>query len=110
SHFKGISCFSQDLYQVRRWQHVVTVKRGDQMQLYMDGKLSGVARDATTLASGLKLTVGRAEPSGSVFQFIGQLDELAVYPRALTTHEIKLHYECVDWSTTREPRSLVDDI
>jgi hypothetical protein len=93
----GSSCFSKTQYSIRRWQHVVAVKRGDQMELYLDGKLQGKCNDNTSLASNLHLVVGRQEPLGRVYQFIGQLDELSIYPKALESEEIAKHHQAVDW-------------
>ena len=100
----GTSCYSQEPYTLRRWQHVVAVKDGPAMRLYMNGELVGEGQDAKPLAKGLRVLVGRLYPdsSRSVRPFIGQLDELAVYDRALTPQEIAEHYELIKPKTVRK--------
>jgi hypothetical protein len=106
----GTSCFSRNQYSILRWQHVVAVKRGERMELYIDGRLRGQAEDKTLLAENLHLVVGRQEPTGRPYQFIGQLDELAIYPRALEPAEIKAHFEAVDWKQLEKPEGDPEDI
>ena len=100
----GTNCWSNDPYLVRRWQHFVAVKRGPQMELYVDGNLAAEARDESSLAAGQRLVVGRQALSvDSRLQFIGQLDELAVYDRALTLKEIGVHYKLIEWTHVQKP-------
>jgi hypothetical protein len=91
----GTSCYSQDAYTFRKWQHVVAVKDGSQMSLYIDGALVGQGEDVSSLPSRMRLLIGRLYPSRRVRPLIGQLDELAVYNRALMPDEIVKHYQIV---------------
>jgi hypothetical protein len=91
----GTSCYSTEAYTLRKWQHVVAVKDGARMRLYINGSLTGEGEDVTPLPSGMRLLVGRLYPSRQVRPFIGQLDELAIYDRALTPEEIVTHYRLV---------------
>ena len=91
---------------MRRWQHVVAVKRGDQMELYTDGKLSATAQEKASLAKALYLVVGRQAADAGAYQFVGQLDELAIYPHALSQEEIVAHGKAVDWSKEPKPTDL----
>lgn len=88
----GTSCYSTDAYTLRRWQHVVAVKDGDLMRLYVNGELVGEGEDTNELPAGLRLLIGRLYPSRNARPFIGQLDELALYNRALSPEEISKHY------------------
>ena len=54
------------------------------MRLYVNGELAAEEEDASELPAGLRLLVGRLYPSQRVRPFIGQLDELALYNRALS--------------------------
>jgi hypothetical protein len=102
------SCFSKKPYDIRRWQHLVAVKSGKKMKLYVNGKLSNTANDSTSLASGLRLMLGWV-PVVPTRGFIGQMDEVAIYGRALTEKEITRHYEAVeDEFRTRSPRKSAD--
>ena len=91
----GTSCYSESPYTLRKWQHVVAVKDGSAMRLYVNGELVGEGQDTNTLPSGLRLLVGRLYPSRGVRPFIGQLDELALYDRALSPEEIFKHYRII---------------
>ncbi len=91
----GTSCYSEDAYQLRRWQHVVAVKDGATMSLYINGELVGASDDSTRLPAGLRMLVGRLYPSRQIRPFKGQLDELALYNRALKLEEIQRHYHLI---------------
>jgi hypothetical protein len=99
----GTSCYSKSPYTLRKWQHVVATKEGAQMRLYVNGELVAEGEDASELPSGLRLLVGRLYPSQGVRPFIGQLDELALYNRALSADEIASHYQLVRPKTASEP-------
>lgn len=89
----GTSCYSSTPYSVRRWQHVVAVKSGPHMKLYLDGKLTSTSEDNLPVCKDVLVKVGLANPQGDhVRKFIGQLDELAIYNRALSEREIVRHY------------------
>ncbi|HVT30670.1 MAG TPA: LamG domain-containing protein [Lacipirellulaceae bacterium] len=92
---RGTSCYSVDAYTLRKWQHLVAVKDASQMRLYINGSLAAETEDETELPPGMRLLLGRLYPSRSVRPFIGQLDELAIYNRALTPKEITTHYHIV---------------
>ncbi len=100
----GTSCYSVDSYTLRRWQHLVAVKDGPAMKLYINGELAGEGRDTNELPTGLRLLIGRLYPnsSSSVRPYIGQLDELAIYDRALTPEEIAKHYQLIRPKTVRK--------
>jgi hypothetical protein len=95
SNAQGTSCYSKSPYTLRKWQHVVATKDGPHMRLYVNGELVADGEDASELPVGLRLLVGRLYPSQSVRPFIGQLDELALYNRALSQEEITHHYKLV---------------
>lgn len=89
----GVDCFSADAYDVRRWQHVVATKQGDQLRLYIDGKLAAAQIDDQPTPRGLHLVIGQLYTETLERFFIGQLDEIAVYDRALPEDEVKAHHE-----------------
>ncbi|MAT71773.1 MAG: hypothetical protein CMJ58_19875 [Planctomycetaceae bacterium] len=89
----GTSIFSEQAYDLRQWQHIVAVKRGAAMALYVNGKLTAAGDDTTPLPAGWRLIVGQLDEGQDYRRFIGQLDELAVYPRSLTEQEIRSHFE-----------------
>lgn len=89
----GTSCYSSRDYKPRKWQHVVAVKQGHKMLLYVNGRVLATEEDRTDLVPGLHLVVGQLRSFESVRPFVGQLDELAIYDHALTKKEIELHYK-----------------
>ena len=103
----GTDCCSDVPYRLRRWQHVAAVKRGPDMEIYLDGKLVGAKRDDSSLAQHLCIIVGtsgiprKGAPLDRQCKFIGQLDELAIYDRALDREEIKQHIDAVKWDAGR---------
>jgi hypothetical protein len=103
--WKGTSCYSNRLYGLRRWQHVVAVKQKSAMRIYVDGKVVGTAADKTPLAKDLRLVVGQTFAKQSVFPYIGQLDELAVYNRALLESEIQKHCDAIQSDRREGPDS-----
>lgn len=94
----GSSCFSSSPYAVRRWQHVVAVKDEARMKLYLDGKQVGSYPIGGFLPNDVQVLVG-VDRSYTNRRFVGQLDELAVYDRALTEQEIARHYAAVKPAT-----------
>jgi hypothetical protein len=106
----GTHSFSSEPYLVRRWQYVVAVKRGEQLEFYIDGKLVAQGKDKTSLTSDLRLVVGRQCLTDNILPFSGQIDELAVYSRALNKDEIKGHYQLIDWTQAEAPPVEPKDI
>lgn len=71
------------------WHHVVGVKDGYDYSLYVDGTLRDSFNDTHPMngSSGLPLAIGRA-PSWAGSFFSGDLDDVRVYNRVLSAHEI----------------------
>jgi hypothetical protein len=65
------------------------------MQLYIDGKRVARCADTTLLPDRLLLLVGQLDRERRQRQFVGQIDELAYYERALHEEEIRQHYRLV---------------
>ena len=89
----GVSCFSRPAYEVRRWQHVVATKEGDQLRLYLDGELVHTEVDPAPTPRGLHLVIGQLYTETLERFFIGQLDEIAVYNRSLSPNEVTRHHD-----------------
>ena len=70
---------------------------GDENCLYSAtyGKKGCLSEDTSKLPPGLRLAVGKLYPSKRTRRFVGQLDELAIYNRALSPEEIASHYRPV---------------
>ncbi len=102
----GNSCYGEDAYQVRTWQHVVARKQGNQLELLINGELVSSSLELEPLPAGLEIVIGQLFPHTIERSFFGQIDEVAVYERALSDDEINTHFNSArnDEATTN-PRS-----
>jgi hypothetical protein len=91
-------CFSKERYLVRRWQHVVAVKEGPSMRLYLNGRQVASARDKSPLSPNSRLAIGQDAFHHGTRWFVGQIDEVAFYDRALSAEEIAAHYQAPNWN------------
>ncbi|WP_371604405.1 PA14 domain-containing protein [Streptomyces sp. NBC_01220] len=79
-----------------RWYHVVGVRSGDEIKLYVDGKLAATSAAGTADVSTGALSVGRAKWSGGNTDFWnGSVDQVAVFDKALTADEVSALHETV---------------
>jgi putative membrane-bound dehydrogenase-like protein len=79
---------------LKAWHHVILVRDGNKVRVHLDG------RPAPEIEGELPLTVPAGENSvffggrnDNLFNWEGKLDEVAIYPRALTREEISAHYQ-----------------
>ena len=82
-----------DLIQVGRWSHVAATYDGEWLRIYIDGE-EVAQRDGQTaglLDTDFSLSIGQCSWDGS--QFEGDLDDVAIYERALTPKEVGEHYD-----------------
>jgi Concanavalin A-like lectin/glucanases superfamily len=95
----GVNAFSRRMYVPCRWLHLVAQKVGNRQELYMDGSLVGTAEAESEAATeACRLVVGRLRTGkhwrlDQIRQFVGRLDELAVYDHPLSHEDIRRHYE-----------------
>ncbi|WP_159081295.1 PKD domain-containing protein [Nocardioides sediminis] len=85
---------SSGSYNDGAWHHAAGVLSPDGMQLYVDGVLQGTLADVTVgehLAIGYWRVGGTA--AGIPGSFVGDVDEVAVYKRALSAAELTAHVE-----------------
>lgn len=78
------------------WHHLVGVRdaAAKEIRIYVDGTLNGTTSSAEftgNFSSTQPLTIGYTTAS-PFYYFKGEIDELAVYNRALTPGEIQAHY------------------
>jgi hypothetical protein len=93
----GDAIFGQTVLTNGRWHHVVAVRDGaaGQNRLYVDGRLEATLN--VTYGAGFDGVVDAALNLGWLnlsqgYYYTGDLDEVAVYDRALTEKELKTHY------------------
>ncbi|MFJ3088778.1 LamG-like jellyroll fold domain-containing protein [Streptomyces sp. NPDC086838] len=76
------------------WYHLVGVRSGDEIKLYVDGKLASTAPAGSADVSSGALSVGRAKWSGNNTDFWnGSVDQVQVYDKALTDQEVTALYD-----------------
>ncbi|SMP64329.1 Concanavalin A-like lectin/glucanases superfamily protein [Neorhodopirellula lusitana] len=88
----GTTLLSRDRYKVRSWQHWVMRKSGETINLIVDGELADADRDSRGLPPNMNIVIGQLYPDLQQRPFIGQIDEVAIYERALSDQELKQHY------------------
>lgn len=90
--------FSNNAYALDQWVHLAAVKDGEHMTLYVNGEARGTAAEASPLVEeDTVLTLGRLMTADTTRddharQFIGQIDEFAVYAHALPLESIRTRY------------------
>jgi hypothetical protein len=94
----GASLKPSVTYAVRSWQHMVGLKQGDELRFYLNGQLIDRKQDPTKLANNMRILMGQLYPhqrSGmvAVRPYFGELDEVALYDRALGEEEVLQHYQ-----------------
>jgi hypothetical protein len=89
----GVSCYSDCSYEPRRWQHAAAVREGAALKLYLNGELVQQCEDAEPTPLGLQLVIGQLYTETVERFFIGHIDEVAIYDRALQSSEIAKHYQ-----------------
>jgi len=76
-----------------KWHHIVAVREGNILKLYVDGALDETA-DASLVGSitdGSNIYIGRQTVSGGTY-FDGIMDDVRIYNKALTASEIQNNY------------------
>ena len=89
---------SKQLIDIKTWRHIVGVRQGDTMRLFINAVLdtSGVYSGNPLWVNNLPLTIG-SYPYSDPWYFKGKIDELRIYNRALTQKEIlALSVRCGD--------------
>jgi len=100
----GTDLYSATLYATDAWHHLVAVKDGADMKLYIDSVLDpNTASDPSAISGALNLAVGRITSTTAGRYFNGMLDEIVLYNRALTYDEIYCHFSGI---AVPEPASL----
>ncbi|MBA3264389.1 MAG: DUF1929 domain-containing protein [Thermoleophilaceae bacterium] len=74
------------------WHHVVATKNGAEVHVYVDGVDRTAAATNTTLTSNATaLNIGRASTASAYSS--ADIDEVAIYPTALTPARVLAHYQ-----------------
>lgn len=90
----GLNSFSPNSCIPGLWTHVVAVKTDEGTHLYVNGQHKGIADDLSfDDDSSYTVVVGQIDSARAFRQFEGQIDEIAIYEKALTPEQVKRHYE-----------------
>lgn len=96
---EGVNCYSNCEYQPKNWHHVVGVFDDEASHLYVNGVLVASASIEGKITKPPLVSIGRTPSVISstyrdlVSEMIGQIDEVAIYPAALSEQEIHHHFE-----------------
>lgn len=99
TNVKFDALFSNKTYALSRWVYVAVVKEPEALSLYVNGsKSSEVKVETPLLDQEHQITIGRyststQEKHAHTRQFLGEIDELAVYDYALSPDAIRARYE-----------------
>jgi hypothetical protein len=82
-----ITLFSESAVNDGRWRHLVAVRQGGDLALYVDGKREAAGHGSTApLTATRQLTIGQLRPGGGALP--GGLSDVRIYDRALSDAEI----------------------
>ncbi|WP_238536579.1 LamG-like jellyroll fold domain-containing protein [Stigmatella aurantiaca] len=82
--------------QLGRWYHLVGVRAGNELRLYVDGQRVGVTTAGPVTVSTGPLAIGRAKYAGSNTDYwAGAVDEVQAFGRALSDSEVSALYTSV---------------
>lgn len=88
----GASCISGQDYLFHKWQYLAAVRNGSTVCLFVDGKPVDRRQYPAQLEDELELVIGQLFSFDTIRPLVGQLDEFAIYDRALTPAEVTTHY------------------
>jgi len=101
-YFDGVTTSTHRTYSITlmendRWYHIVGVKDGSDLFLYINGRLENVTHNVNLSDTEFGLYIG-GDPGGTTppgilnYDFNGSIDEVMIYKRALTPEEVRTHY------------------
>ncbi|QDU11167.1 LamG-like jellyroll fold domain-containing protein [Gimesia aquarii] len=96
--FTGANLFSKERCTPGQWMQVVVVKKNDMLEMYIDGAITRrVFINVENEPSTYKLYLGQLRIVNTLRQFVGAIDEFALYKRILGPEEIYNHYRLMFW-------------
>jgi hypothetical protein len=89
----GTEIYGNTLLRPRHWHHIAATRKGDRLTLYLDGAVVGQELVGSMPLDSQQMFVGRLNGNAAQSRmeargFVGYLDELAIFPRALSETEI----------------------
>jgi hypothetical protein len=98
------------------WHHVVLAGKTNSQSLYLDGNLinslTGTIVDLSAIRNliGVAYTVNWPSAASDWYSYNGYLDEVAVYPTALTASQVFSHYTSRNLNSCRGTTPLADNL
>lgn len=74
---------------INEWHHVVYVRSGTTITLYVDGQVRATGSDSQQMSSNADIVIGANQ---TAIYFTGQIDEVAYYNTALSGARVLAHY------------------
>ncbi len=101
------NCFSTDKdYSLEEWHHALMTFDKGKVALYLDGNLGGEGQTTSPL-QGNALSFKIAADSNGQNQFVGIIDEVRVYSRALDENEVKQNMMAKSLAVDREDKLTI---
>jgi hypothetical protein len=100
-------------YTLNTWVHVVSVYKKDSMKIYINGNLSiaSLAGKVTKFTSNQYIQIGAAlHPSNTAAGFHGDLDDIRIYCKALSSSEVLQVFNGCDLAIISEPSNQTVDL
>lgn len=93
----GKNIFAGESYIPGKWYHLVCVRNDNSFSLYLNGELKQTISEPLNKDElGYTFFMGKIDPLRTMRQFIGQIDEVALYKKALSQDEILEHYRAIE--------------
>ncbi|QDV51732.1 LamG-like jellyroll fold domain-containing protein [Gimesia fumaroli] len=94
----GTNLISREHCVPGQWMQVVVVKKHNMLELYLNGSIARrVFHNVESDSSGYKLYLGQLRLVNTLRQFVGGIDEFALYKRALGPEEVQNHFRLMFW-------------
>jgi len=88
------SLYSESRIPLNQWTHIAATLKNTDAVIYINGKIDASGTVNSLITNNRPLQIGRRDPGNNfVAYFDGIIDEVRIYNRALSTEEIKAHYE-----------------
>ncbi|MBI1372283.1 MAG: hypothetical protein GC159_05920 [Phycisphaera sp.] len=97
----GQELFSPEPLTPEQWHHLVAVRRGTRLVMYVDGHEVASTSNATgSIEDSVQMHLGRrmSDTLRDARAYVGRVDEVAVYPHALTADAVYRHYAAVRYA------------
>ncbi|MEP3481172.1 MAG: LamG-like jellyroll fold domain-containing protein [Fuerstiella sp.] len=92
----GTNVYTQGVCIPGQWQHIVAVRNKTKLELFFNGQLAKRVniKDANS-DDAVKFLVGQLNLFTTMRQFVGAIDEVAIYQHALPPSAIETHYQLI---------------